>query len=36
MNVILPHVKRFGPSVGIAIFAVWALRQTGYIQLTGY
>jgi hypothetical protein len=33
---IVEYAKKFGPVVGLTIFTVWALRQTGYIQLTGY
>jgi hypothetical protein len=33
---IVAQVKKYGPVMGMALFAVWAMRQTGYIQLTGY
>lgn len=33
---IVAQVKKYGPVVGLSIVAVWVLRQTGYIQLTGY
>ena len=33
---IVEYAKKFGPVMGVTILAVWAMRQTGYIQLTGY
>jgi hypothetical protein len=33
---ILANAKKFGPVMGLTLLSVWALRQTGYIQLTGY
>lgn len=33
---IVEYAKKFGPVVGATLFAVWALRQTGYMQLAGY
>lgn len=33
---IVQKIKQYGPVMGLTLFAVWAMRQTGYIQLTGY
>lgn len=29
-------LKQYGPVIAGSVVAVYALRQTGYIQLTGY
>lgn len=33
---IVEMLKKYGPVAGATIAAVWLLRKTGYVQLTGY